>query len=92
MGKIAFQFYFFRYKVFFKNYHILFYIKDTTNILYKKEIREQKAKQTFLLHQVYKVPKEGHFCAKVRALLRLGKSTFATGKISKKKLMRIIVP
>ena len=27
-------------------------------------------------HQVCKVPKEGHFCAKIRALLRPGKSTF----------------
>ena len=63
MGKIAFQFYFFSVIKFFSNYHILFYIKDTINILYKKEIKGQNAKQTFLLHQVYKVPKEGHFCA-----------------------------
>ena len=51
-------------------------IKTNTNIFYNKEIREQNAKQIFLTHQSRKVPKEGHFCAKVRALLRSGKSTF----------------
>ncbi len=38
----------------------MFYIRTTTNILYKKEIRELNDKQIFLVHQVYKVPKEGH--------------------------------
>ena len=70
MGKIAFQFYFFSV--------IKFFLKLPYTFLYKKEIREQKAKQTFLLHQVYKVPKEGHFCAWVKALLRLGKSARKT--------------
>ena len=30
---------------------------------------EQNAKQIFLFRQVCKVPKEGHYCAKIRALL-----------------------
>ena len=30
----------------------------------------------FLSHQDVKVPKEGHYCAEVRAHLRPGKSTF----------------
>ena len=38
----------------------MFYIRTTTNFLYKKEIRELNDKQIFLVHQVYKVPKEGH--------------------------------
>lgn len=65
-----------RYKDFSKNLSPVSLYKTTTNISYKKEIREQNAKQIFLSHQVCNVPKEGHFCAEVRALLCSGKSTF----------------
>lgn len=61
-----------------------FFQKSTTYILYKnhykhfilKGNRVQNAKQMFLSHQDVKVPKEGHYCAEVRAHLRPGKSTF----------------
>ena len=58
-----------RYKDFSKYLSPVSLYKTTTNIFYKKEIREQNIKQIFMSHQVCKVPKEGHFCAEVRALL-----------------------
>ena len=42
-------------------------IKLTTNIFYNKEIREMAANQKFLFLKDRKMPKEGHYCARVRA-------------------------
>lgn len=58
----------------------MFYIRTTTNFLYKKEIREQNDKQIFLVHQVYKAPKEGQYWAEEKALMCSGKSTIAPPK------------
>ena len=60
---------FLRYKVFSKIYHIYFYRNTATINFYNKEIGEQNAKQIFSFRQVCKVPKEGHYCAKVKAPL-----------------------
>ena len=72
-----------RYKDFSKYLSPVSLYKTTTNIFYKKEIREQNIKQIFMSHQVCKVPKKGHFCAEVRALLCSGKSTFVPPRNAK---------
>ena len=60
---------FLRYKVFSKIYHIYFYRNTATINFYNKEIGEQNAKQIFSFRQVCKAPKEGNYCAKVKAPL-----------------------
>ena len=58
---------FLRYKDFSKNLPQKSYIKLTTNIFYNMEIREMAANQKFLFLKDRKMPKEGHYCARVRA-------------------------
>lgn len=70
-------------KIFPNTYHLYLYIKPLLTFSIKRKIREQNAKQIFMSHQVCNVPKEGHFCAEVRALLCSGKSTFVPPRNTK---------
>ena len=58
---------FLRYKDFCQKSTTNILIKLTTNIFYNKEIREMAANQKFLFLKDRKMPKEGHYCARVRA-------------------------
>ena len=71
---------FLRYKDFCQKSTTNILIKLTTNIFHNKDIREMAANQKFLFLKDRKMPKKGHYCARVRAQVCTSKTRLVSPK------------